>query len=314
MPLFRRSDGDLVTGLSDSRRIMPYVMRKRNESIVFHTMQMEVAGTRAWLRKYNRAHPKNQHASLFYLYMYALAKSMNERPGANRFVSGGRIYQRKDVWLSYTAKKRIVDDSPLITVKLKFPPDEKFSDCMRRMYEAVDSGRTGQDSAIDRELRLLLRLPAPLLRIVLAAGRWLDRFNLLPAALIEPDPLFATAFLTNDGSVGIANAHHHLYEHGTCSLFAVFGNVKKTTVVDASGQIGGREVLEVYWSFDERVTDGLYCAHTLTAIRRFMEDPGQYISWSASRAENGAEGAEVFHQASQEASQEAPHHASPSRE
>lgn len=293
MPLFRRGDGELVKDLSDSRRIMPYVMRKRNESIVFHTMQLKIAETRAWLREYNRSHGKNQHASLFYLFIYACAKMFHERPGVNRFVSGGRTYQRKDVWISFTAKKRLVDDSPLVTVKLKFPANEKFDDCMKRISDAVEYGRSGRQSPIDNELRLLTRLPGPVLRSVLAAGRWLDRFNLLPAALIEPDPLFTTLFLTNDGSVGVGNAHHHLYEYGTCSVFAVVGNVKKTVVVDRAGNANVREVLEVYWSFDERVNDGLYCANSLMVAQRLMEDPKRYICCSDAPAEARGEGAHM---------------------
>jgi hypothetical protein len=293
MPLFRRCDGELVTDLSDSRRIMPYVMRKRNESIVFHTMQLKIAETRAWLREYNRSHGKNQHASLFYLFIYACAKMFNERPGVNRFVSGGRTYQRKDVWLSFMAKKRLVDDSPLVTVKLKFPANEKFDDCMKRISDAVEYGRSGGQSPIDNELRLLTRLPGPVLRAVLAAGRWLDRFNLLPAAFIEPDPLFTTLFLTNDGSVGVGNAHHHLYECGTCSSFAVVGNVKKTVVVDRTGHANVREVLEVYWSFDERVNDGMYCANSLMVAQRLMEDPKRYLCCSDAPAEAGGEGADM---------------------
>src|ERR1700730_1226675 len=285
MPLFRRCDGELVRDLSDSRRIMPYVMRKRNESIVFHTMQLKIAETRAWLREYNRSHGKNQHGSLFYLFIYACAKMFNERPGVNRFVSGGRTYQRKDVWISFTAKKRLVDDSPLVTVKLKFPANEKFDDCMKRISDAVEYGRSGRQSPIDNELRLLTRLPGPVLRSVLAAGRWLDRFNLLPAELIDPDPLFTTLFLTNDGSVGVGNAHHHLYEYGTCSVFAVVGNVKKTVVVDRAGNANVREVLEVYWSFDERVNDGMYCAKSLMVAQRLMEDPKRYICSSDAPAE-----------------------------
>ncbi len=35
MPWFRRSDGDLVPDLPPMRRIMPYVMRGRNESAVY---------------------------------------------------------------------------------------------------------------------------------------------------------------------------------------------------------------------------------------------------------------------------------------
>jgi hypothetical protein len=293
MPLFRRCDGEEVTDLSDSRRIMPYIMRKRNDSIVFHTMQLKIAETRAWLREYNRSHGKNQRASLFYLFIYACAKMLNERPGVNRFVSGGRTYQRKDVWISFMAKKRLVDDSPLVTVKLKFPANEKFDECMKRISDAVEYGRSGGESRIDSELRLLNRLPRPVLRCVLAAGRWLDRFNILPAAFIEPDPLFTSLFLTNDGSVGIGNAYHHLYEYGTCSMFAVVGSVKKTVVVDRSGHADVREVLEVCWSFDERVNDGMYCAKSLIVAQRLMEDPKRYIYSSDALPEVSPEGTDI---------------------
>jgi hypothetical protein len=296
MPLFRRSDGDLVTELSDTQRIMPFVMRKRNESVVFHTMQLKIKETRAWLREYNRTHGKHQHASLFYLFIYACARNLHERPGMNRFVAGGRIYQRKDVWISFVAKKRLVDDSPLVQVKLRFPANENFHDSMTRISNAVNDARSGRVSPIDRELRLLNRLPGPILRPVLAAGRWLDRLNILPAAIMEPDPLFASIFLTSGGSVGIANAYHHLYEYGTCSVHAVVGNVKKMVVVDQTGQADVCEVLEVYWSFDERVNDGHYSANSLIAIQRLMEDPRRYICQPDASAETSAENAEILRQ------------------
>jgi pyruvate/2-oxoglutarate dehydrogenase complex dihydrolipoamide acyltransferase (E2) component len=283
----------LVTELSDARRMMPFVMRERNESIVLHTMQLKISETRAWLREYNRTRGKHQHATLFHLFIYACAKTLNERPGMNRFVAGGRIYQRKDVWISFSAKKRLVDDSPLVTVKLKFPPNERFDDCLKRICDSVNDGRSGRELPIDNELRLLTRLPGPMLRSVLAAGRWLDRFNILPAALIEPDPLFASLFLTNDGSVGIGNAFHHLYEHGTCSLHAVVGSIKKAVVVDRSGHADVREVLEVNWSFDERVNDGHYCANSMIAAQRLMEDPKRYICWPDTSEVTSNEGAEA---------------------
>lgn len=279
MPMFRRSDADLVTDLSDSRRIMPYVMRGRNESVVFHTMRLRVGETRAWLREFNRARGKQQpHATLFHLFIHACARIFHERPGMNRFISGGRTYQRRNVFVSFVAKKRFVEDSPLVTVKLKFPPVETFEARVDRICAAVEEEKTGSGAPIDAELRLLLRLPGPMLRVVIAAGRWLDRFNLMPAALIEPDPLFSTIFLTHDGSVGIRNATHHLYEYGNCSMHAVMGSLQKAVVVDRSGHAAVQEVLEVNWSFDERINDGFYCAGTLTAIQRIMENPGRYIA------------------------------------
>jgi hypothetical protein len=296
MPLFRRSDGELVTGLSNSTLMTPYVMRQRNDAVVFHTMQLKIAATRAWLRQYNRSHGKHQRASLFYLLIYVFARSLNERPGMNRFVAGGRIYQRKDVWISFTVKKRLVDDSPVVNVKLKFPLNESFEHCMVRICDAVDNGRSGCESPLDRELRMLTRLRGPVLRAVVAAGRWLDRFNLLPGTLIEPDPLFTSLFLTNDGSVGIANAHHHLYEHGTCSLFAVVGNAKKKVVVDRAGHPEVCDILEVYWTFDERVNDGFYCANSLIEAQRLIENPEKYVFCSDAPARKSGEGAELLPQ------------------
>jgi hypothetical protein len=285
MPLFRRSDADLVTDLSDSRRIMPYIMRGRNESLVFHSMQVKVGETRAWLREFNRARGKQQpHATLFHLLIYVCSRVFQERPGMNRFISGGRTYQRKQVSVSFVAKKRFVEDSPLVTVKLKFSSSETFEHSVERIRTAVDEGRSGSGAPIDAELRLLLRLPGPILRVVIAAGRWLDRFNLMPAALIEPDPLFCTIFLTHDGSVGIRNATHHLYEYGSCGMHAVMGSLQKAVVADRNGRTSVQEVVEVNWSFDERINDGFCCADTLTAIQRMMENPGRYIAMPDSAA------------------------------
>ena len=69
MPLFRRHDGDPVQGLPAVRRIMPILMRRRNESIVLHDVVYQVGAARRWLREYNRSHPG--HATLFDLFAYA---------------------------------------------------------------------------------------------------------------------------------------------------------------------------------------------------------------------------------------------------
>src|SRR5712692_4794470 len=249
MPLFRRPDGDLVKDVAPVRRMMPLLMRGRNESIIYHAIQWDIAEARAWLRNYNRSRASRHRATLFHLLVYACANVLHARPGMNRFVSGGRIYQRKGVWISFAAKTELADDAPLVTVKLMFPPDERFADCVDRIVEAVQEGRSGRERRIDREVNTLIKLPLPLLRAIVAGGRWLDRFNLLPASLIDPDPMYTSMFLGNLGSIHIDNTQHHLYEYGTCSLFGVIGGIKKVVAVDRRGQTVVREVLESNWSF-----------------------------------------------------------------
>lgn len=283
MPLFRRPDGEAARNIDSIRRMMPLVMRERNQSLIYHTTEWEVAGARSWLRAYNRARGSKAHASLFHLVTYACVKMLHARPGVNRFVSGGRIYQRKGVWLSFAVKSRFTDDAPLKTVKLSFAADATFDECVDRITSAVQERRFGGEDRIEREVRFLTRLPLPLLRTVLAAGRVLDRLNLLPASLIEPDPMYTSMFLANLGSIHIGNAYHHLYEHGTCSLFGVVGAVRKTLLANRIGQPEAREVLQAQWTFDERVNDGFYCVESLEMLRRIVEEPQRYTESKVSQ-------------------------------
>jgi hypothetical protein len=284
VPLFRRCDGEPVKNIDPIRRMMPFIMRGRNDSIIYHTTEWDIAEARTWLRHYNRTRRSGAQATLFHLVAYAGIKMLHARPGLNRFVSGGRIYQRKGVWLSFAAKVRFTDEAPLTTVKLPFAADIRFDECVDAIAQAVNAGRSGQMTRTESEVRLLNRLPAPLLRAVIATVRGLDRCNLLPAALIEPDPLYSSMFLANLGSIHIGNAYHHLYEHGTCSLFGVVGAVKKILAPGRDGQPEVRQVLQAQWSFDERVNDGFYCVESLEMLRRVLEDPQRYVDGEAWQA------------------------------
>src|SRR5688500_5316373 len=93
MPLFRRPDGELIRDESPIRRMIPYVMRTRNEAAVYHEEYYDLTLTKPWLKEWNRNH--EQAATLFHLYIWAAGRGLNARPGLNRFVAGGRLYQRR---------------------------------------------------------------------------------------------------------------------------------------------------------------------------------------------------------------------------
>src|SRR5262249_34847748 len=104
-----------------------------------------------------------------------------------------------------------------------------------------------------------------------------DGANLLPAAMIENDPMYATAFIGNLGSVGIDDTFHHLYEYGTISFFSVIGTTKKRVVAGRDGQPVVRDTVQVRWTFDERINDGFYCATGLKVAQKNVEDPEKHI-------------------------------------
>lgn len=277
MPIFSRPDGGLIRDEAPSRLIMPYLMHGRNESIVLHEALYDLTATRPWLRAFNRAKPARP-ATLFHLFLWACGHTAHHRTGMNRFVSGGRLYQRHGVWLSFAAKREFSREAPLVPVKLAFAdPKTPFREFVLQVTQEIEHGRTTDDRPVDREMLLSTRLPHALLRVLAALYRTADRLNLLPAGFIEMDPMYATVFVANLGSLGLDRTWHHLYEHGTCSLFAVLGKQSKSLFVDAKGQPAVRDGLAVRWSFDERITDAHYCAWSLDMVRRIVEEPAAYL-------------------------------------
>jgi hypothetical protein len=123
------------------------------------------------------------------------------------------------------------------------------------------------------------------LRAVMAVLRFLDRVNLLPGFMIKTDPMYTTAFIANLGSVGIDRTYHHMYEYGTASLFGVIGPPKRIAAVEPPDKVIVKEVVEMRWSFDERINDGFYCATALKHFTRVIEDPERYLGPSGEAPE-----------------------------
>ncbi|MET0385226.1 MAG: 2-oxo acid dehydrogenase subunit E2 [Polyangiales bacterium] len=271
MPWFHRPDGDVVPALSPLRRIMPYLMRGRNESAVYYEQSLDLSYTLSFIREWNRAHAVP--LTVFDLIVAGCGRVLHARPGLNRFVSGGRIYQRRGVDVSFAAKQSFADDAPLVTVKLPVAQGESLVDTHEHIHTQLAAARSGAERGVDHEVRWLTWLPGPVLRAAVTLADTLDAANLLPFALSQNDPMYASVFLANLGSIGLDGAFHHLYEHGTASLFGVVGTVKKVATLNADGTTRVHDGVSIRWTFDERIHDGFYCAATLEMLRRWVEKP-----------------------------------------
>ena len=89
--------------------------------------------------------------------------------------------------------------------------------------------------------------------------------------------MYTSVFVANLGSIKIDAAYHHLYEHGTCPLFVTIGQITHTPAV-VDGALVARPTVTLRYSFDERVEDGLYCAHALKLFAERVEDPASWIA------------------------------------
>ncbi|HEV2719579.1 MAG TPA: hypothetical protein VG323_06140, partial [Thermoanaerobaculia bacterium] len=164
MPLFRRKDGDLVTDTSPLRRMLPFLLPTRTESFVLVSKQIDATRTKAFLKELNANRPPERRVTRFHLLLRSVALMFHSRPRLNRFVAGGRLYQRRGVWLTFTGKAAMDGGAPEYTLKREFRADETLLEMVDALCDGIRVGRAGKESKAVREVKLLLRLPAPLLR------------------------------------------------------------------------------------------------------------------------------------------------------
>ncbi len=263
----KRSDGTMVRDLSRMRRFMPFISPRRNESLVYYSMNIDVDEALRFAESLNQTRPPERCVTLFHIYLVALARGYHERPLVNRFVAAGRLWQRDGVWITLSAKQEMKDGSPLVTVKREFPEHETVEEMVDSLLENLNTRRSGKRDRSDKEVDLALLAPPFLIKIGLQLLHYAGQFGMLTKPMIDADPLFTSIFVANLGSVGLAAGYHHLWQYGTCSAFAVMGLIETRE--------DGTCFMEVKYSYDERVEDGLYAAKTMEIIKNYVENPSK---------------------------------------
>jgi hypothetical protein len=272
MPLFRRYEGVLVKGLSAERKMLPFLMKGRNEAIAFLEQQIDVTALLAFLKKANAGLPKKKY-TFFQALLCAMVRAMGMRPQMNRFISGGRLYQRKWIDFSFSLKKEMSDDGQMGQAKIRFEPDDTLSDVAERIQRVLERSRSTKESASEKEMAIVTSLPPFLIRFIVWALRKLDSWNLMPGSMIDADELYASLFVANLGSFGLETPYHHLYEWGTIPIFGTVGKIYKGQVTRDNGEVEIRDLVSIKWSLDERAVDGFYCARTLDLFKEFIANP-----------------------------------------
>ena len=250
---------------------MPFIMRGKNESAAYFEQEITLDRTQAFIEEYNAR--ATRKISLFHLYTWALAQTLTARPRLNRFIAGSKVYQRNGIWVSYSAKKAMSDDSPVVVRKCEVDPAMPFPELVEKLSSDVVEGKSAKKSHVDKELGIVLAFPAFILRMLITLQVWLDAWNLLPFSLIGPDPLYASIFVANLGSLKMDPVFHHLYEYGNIPIFACIGKRHRVARPDDHGTITTPLVCTVKYTYDERIEDGLYCAAGLDHLRKLLEDP-----------------------------------------
>ncbi len=273
-----RSDGTYIRDLPYFTRLMPYLMPKRAEACIYFEQDFDVTKALEYVRAANKGCPPGEkRLTLFQIFLCATARTLALKPKLNRFVSGYRYYQRKKIIFNFVAKKELSEGGAEINVTLPFSPYETLSTLPPKVSAFVSRVKKGESTDADSINELLAKLPRFANRIVFGALSFLDYHNALPLSFTESLPFYSSVFFTNVGSVGIDAPFHHNFEFGTCGLFIAIGKIRRenlaTERVADSESKSVRDHVKVTFTYDDRITDGIYCGKAIDLLRSFVEEP-----------------------------------------
>lgn len=272
---WKRKGARLLKTLSPYDRILCHVMTKRSDAQVYFTENVDCAPIDEYIKKVEADHG----VKLSYLDVVntALVRVYAKMPALNRFVMNGRIFANDDIKIAMAIKKSMRDDGDSTTIKVSYTGHENVLDVYEKFQKEIWKNKEAESSnSTDKLMETLMSLPTPILRVLVAILKWLDRINALPTSLIDALPFHSSIFVTYLKSIGIRGIYHHIYDFGTIGMFACIGKEQYMPVVDKKTlEVKGAKMLELKVVCDERICDGLYHARAMRLFKKILEHPEQ---------------------------------------
>jgi hypothetical protein len=130
-PVFLDEGEALDQALPASRRLMPYLLGAATESWVLAESVVRIAPALEWIADWNRTHGPELALTLHHVLLRACALALARHPRLNRLLAGQRYYQRKGIYISFSAKQSFSENGALLVFKRCFAPEESLETMVR---------------------------------------------------------------------------------------------------------------------------------------------------------------------------------------
>ena len=266
----RRSDGKELRNVSPIFRLMPCLMKERDDSQVFFNQDIVIEKIEKYIDEKAQQGIK---LSILDIVFASIVRIIAERPKLNRFVVNGRIYARNEITLTMSIKKNLTDEGEETSIKVHFDGTENVFEVKEKLQELISQNKDLEaDNNMDKIASLLSKIPSGFLKFAVGTLKHLDKKGYLPKSIIELSPFHSSCVVTNVGSLGIDSIYHHIYNFGTTSMFFAIGKKKKSYVFE-DDEIYKEKCINVAFVGDERICDGHYYASSFRSLARYLTHP-----------------------------------------
>ena len=268
-----RRDGVWIRDIPGLNVLMANLYPDRTDCEVFLKQEIDITELLKYIDSKNGPDAPCK-TTLFHCFVTMFARVLTERPRLNRFIQGRRFYQRKDITISFVAKRRFSDHSEEALMQYQARGSDTLADVSRLIVGDVRQMRSHDGAGgIDRTIERLSKLPRLLLMLVVRIIRWLDFWGLVPRFLTEGDSNCASVLMSNLGSIRCPSVYHHLNNYGTTSVLVTIGTIHKAPVFREDGSTQLRDFVDIGATLDERIADGFYFARSLKLVQHICEHP-----------------------------------------
>ena len=267
-----RKDGRYLRDLDPYYKITPFIMRSRNDASNYFRDQIEISAASDYIRRKRRE--GLERLGFLHLFVAAYVRMLSQCPALNRFISGQRIYARNNIIFVMTVKKEMRAQAGETSIKVEFSP----ADTIKEVYERIETEvakvkNNTEESKTDGAAKALMRLPRPILRLMVSILSLMDYFGHLPNALMDASPFHGSIIVTNMASLGIQPIYHHLYNFGNLPVFVSFGAKRRVYELTKTGDVVNREYMDFAVVTDERICDGFNYARGFKFLKSYLREP-----------------------------------------
>lgn len=258
-----RKDAKWVKPKDAVQAIMPHLMDKRTDAEVSYQMQFDITELCKWVDKQNE-NLKDFKMSYFQALVSCFGMTVYNRDCLNRFVKNKRIYERYKVNMAFVAKNKFSDSAEEKLISVDLDPEENAVDFAHKLSIDIWKAKNAEDKDFDKTLNAVASLPTPILSLVFKFVKMLDKHGWTPDFLTQGDLNYATVLLTNLGSIGANSCYHHLNNYGTNSIMIAVGKIRDE---------GKKKIVDIQFTFDERIADGFYFAKSINLAQYIANNP-----------------------------------------
>lgn len=265
-----RADGFNCKNSDPMYTLVAQFMDKRYDAMNYITLDFPIDPIHNYINKKRKENINISHMAVI---LAAYVRTLAKFPELNRFIVNKKFYHRKDICVAMVVLKSGIKGAETES-KLYFEPDDNIFEVNDKIEEFITTNRQeGDTNSLDKLMKALVSLSG-LLSLVVKIIKLLDRYGLLPKAILDISPFHASMLITNLASIRTNQIYHHLYEFGTTSLSMALGNQREVVRKNKkTGEIEVIKCLPVGLAMDERIATGSYFASAFRYMKKFIENP-----------------------------------------